>query len=329
MKILKIIHGYPPEYNAGSEVYSQNICRELSKFHEVHVFSRQEDLFKNDYMIDTFRDKENTEITHHRVNIPIIRQRYRYSHQELDKKFNKLLYDIKPDIVHIGHLNHLSTTIINKIEKFSIPIVYTLHDFWLICARGQFLQRNINNGIAWPVCDGQENKKCAIQCYSGYFSGLECEKGKDIEYWTNWFKARTDHIRALVNKVDLFLSPAKHLLNTYKSFYDLNSEKIQYLDYGFDIDKLKNRHRNKEHIYTFGYIGTHTPQKGIDYLIKAFGKTNRKSQLKIWGREKGDITLSLKEIVKKLPIAKQQSIHWMGEYCMMILLRKFLIMLIV
>ena len=42
MHILKIIHGYPPTYNAGSEVYSQSICNELSKFHKVSVFTREE-----------------------------------------------------------------------------------------------------------------------------------------------------------------------------------------------------------------------------------------------------------------------------------------------
>ena len=48
MKILKVIHGYPPTYNAGSEVYSQSICEELAKNNEVQVFTRE----KNDYELD-------------------------------------------------------------------------------------------------------------------------------------------------------------------------------------------------------------------------------------------------------------------------------------
>ena len=42
MKILKVIHGYPMRYNAGSEVYSQTLCHGLSKKHTVEVFSRIE-----------------------------------------------------------------------------------------------------------------------------------------------------------------------------------------------------------------------------------------------------------------------------------------------
>lgn len=45
MHILKIIHGYPPDYNAGSEVYSQSICNELSKYHKVSVITREENPF--------------------------------------------------------------------------------------------------------------------------------------------------------------------------------------------------------------------------------------------------------------------------------------------
>jgi hypothetical protein len=45
MRILKVIHGYPRRYNAGSEVYSQTLCQALAARHEVHVFTREENPF--------------------------------------------------------------------------------------------------------------------------------------------------------------------------------------------------------------------------------------------------------------------------------------------
>lgn len=42
MRVLKVIHGYPMRYNAGSEVYSQTLCHGLAERHEVHVFTREE-----------------------------------------------------------------------------------------------------------------------------------------------------------------------------------------------------------------------------------------------------------------------------------------------
>ena len=43
MKVLLVIHGYPPYYMAGSEVYTYNLARELAKKHKVFVFCRFED----------------------------------------------------------------------------------------------------------------------------------------------------------------------------------------------------------------------------------------------------------------------------------------------
>ena len=43
MRILLIIHGYPPYYMAGSEVYTYNLACELAKTNEVYVFHRIED----------------------------------------------------------------------------------------------------------------------------------------------------------------------------------------------------------------------------------------------------------------------------------------------
>jgi|GEM_PF-5334732 len=51
MHILKIIHGYPPAYNAGSEIYTQSICEELKKTHQVTVFTREENPYLPDFHI--------------------------------------------------------------------------------------------------------------------------------------------------------------------------------------------------------------------------------------------------------------------------------------
>jgi glycosyltransferase involved in cell wall biosynthesis len=315
MRVLKLIHGYPPTYNAGSEVYSQNLCHGLSENNQVHVFTREENSFLPDYTVRQEFDHLDSRILKHLINIPLIRQRYRYSHPKVDAIFGELMDKVVPDIVHIGHLNHLSTTLIWEIKKRNVPIVYTLHDYWLICARGQFLQRNPENSKeVWKFCDGQENRKCAERCYSGYFSGMESEKEDELEYWTHWFKIRMKHMRDVVKEVDLFVAPAKYLLEKYKAYFYLSDDKLIYLDYGFDLERLQNRKRNSKESFVFGYIGTHTPQKGIHHLIEAFGKVKSNCRLRIWGRERGDVTPALKDFVLKLPERKQSLIDWVGEY---------------
>lgn len=313
MKILKVIHGYPMRYNAGSEVYSQTLCLGLAaQGHEVHVFTREEDPFRADGAMRYETDVDDPRIKLYITNNPRHKDRYRLD--VIDQEFVKVLEQVKPDIVHIGHLNHLSTSLVFEAKKNNIPVVYTLHDYWLMCPRGQFMQMHSQEQNLWAACDGQENKKCATQCYSRYFSGAYEEREIDIAYWEGWVERRMGHIRQVVDQVDLFISPAHYLKNRYEQDFGLPKEKSVYLDYGFDRERMKNRERNQEPSFTFGYIGTHIPAKGIHQLINAFGLVQGDAKLRIWGRVHGQETKALKDIAGALPKGKCEKIEWVAEY---------------
>lgn len=313
MKILKVIHGYPMRYNAGSEVYSQTLCHGLATRHEVHVFTREEDPFSTDYQLRTEKDIDNTKITLHLVNNPRLKDRYRV--EDIDRRFTEVLDTVKPDIVHIGHLNHLSTSLLRNASAREIPIIYTLHDYWLMCPRGQFMQtfpQDAND--IWAACDGQEDRKCAERCYARYFSGGPEEYEQDIAYWKDWVRRRMSHVREMTELVDMFIAPANYLLARYRDDFGLPEHKLTYLDYGFDRNRTSVRHRSRENDFIFGYIGTHIPAKGIHNLIQAFGSTTGAAKLRIWGRPRGQDTAALQSIAANLPATMADRIEWMPEY---------------
>lgn len=127
MRILKVIHGYPMRYNAGSEVYTQTICQALARTHEVHVFTREEDPLRSDFDVRIEQDCDNSRVTLHVINHPRYKDRYRA--EGIDARFSNLLDHISPDVVHVGHLNHLSTSLVNVAAERSIPVIMTLHDY--------------------------------------------------------------------------------------------------------------------------------------------------------------------------------------------------------
>ena len=305
MKILKIIHGYPPNYNAGSEVYSQSICNELAKNHDIAVFTREENLYAADHAI---RMERKNNISFYFTNKA--REKDGYSHPDLDKKFSELLADIKPDVAHIGHLNHLSTGFVKVLKTHNIPIVFTLHDFWLMCPRGQFLQINFKNSSFNQLCDGQEDRKCATNCYNRYFSGQAEDAEHDANYWTNWIARRMKETKNIVQDVALFIAPSRYLMNRFVTDFGVPLSKITYLDYGFPLHYLSPMERKPKENFTFGYIGTHIPSKGIDLLIHAFSKITQPATLKIWGRENGQSTKNLKAIAQNCP----NKVVFLGEY---------------
>ena len=323
MHILKIIHGYPPDYNAGSEVYSQSIVNELVKTNKITVFTREE----NDYEPD-FKFRKETKGNIDFVYVNMARGKDGYNHKILNEKFAHLIAEIKPDIAHIGHLNHLSTGIVDELNKAKIPIIFTLHDFWLMCPRGQFLQRNFDGNNTYNLCDKQENRKCANSCYKMYFSGYEMsfeqslsyefshsehigkDKLNDVEHWSNWIDSRMHTTKELINKIELFIAPSKYLMNRFITDFDMQKNKIIYLDYGFPTHYLQPVEPKTNGIFTFGYIGTHIPAKGLNLLIEAFSKIKKTSKLKIFGRMNGQNTRALKKMAKN----SKNKIEFCGEY---------------
>jgi glycosyltransferase involved in cell wall biosynthesis len=310
MKVMQVIHGYPPEYNAGSENYTKTITEELLRQgHSLFVFSREENPFLPEYNLR--KEIENKgKLTKYTINLA--RTKDRFINMEVNLKFIKVLESVQPDIVHFQHLNHLSLSLPLEVGKMNIPSIYTLHDFWLMCPRGQFLQTNLS-GEPWNLCDGQDDKKCAKICYNRYFTGKK-DSNEDISYWTNWVKERMNNSRKVVQNIGAFVSPSRTVSDYFKQYFPQDKNKVQFLDYGFNLQKLSGRKRVKEERFVFGYIGTHIPAKGINYLINAIGQLHESAILRIWGRYRSDSTSYLKKLSMDVLDIKDKEIQWMGEF---------------
>ncbi len=313
MKVLQVIHGYPMRYNAGSEVYTQTLAHGLVGKHEVHVFTREENPFEPDYSLRREHDADDERVQLHVVNMPRFRDRYR--HEGVDERFAAVLEEVRPDVVHVGHLNHLSTSLLREAARREIPIVFTLHDYWLMCPRGQFMQMFPEDRMdLWAACDGQEDVKCAHRCYARYFSGAREERNQDVAHWTDWVRRRMAHVREMVELIDLFIAPARYLHERFRADFGLPESKLVYLDYGFDLSRLQHRSRRSGEPFTFGYVGTHIPAKGIHNLIEAFGRLEGSPRLRIWGRSRGQKTAALKALAERLPGDTPERIEWLPEY---------------
>ena len=311
--IVHVIHGYPPRYNAGSEVYTQSLCRELAARHEIHVFTREEDPFQRDHAIRTEQDPDDDRVTLHIVNVP--RSRDRYRHAGVDQRFAELLERVRPDVVHVGHLNHLSTSLLTEASAREIPIVFTLHDYWLMCPRGQFMQMHPESPRElWSACDGQEDRKCAQRCYARYFSGAADELEADVAHWSGWVARRMRHVSAMAELVDLFIAPSRYLMRRFRDEGGIPASKLTYLDYGFNLARLSGRRRRERGPFTFGYIGTHIPAKGIQLLLEAFGNVPGEARLRIWGRARGQDTDALRAMAERLPNGAGMRVEWLPEY---------------
>ena len=312
MKVLLVIHGYPRQYNGGSEVYTQTLAHGLQNAGcGVSVFAREEDPFLPDCNLRMTTDPIHKEIDVYLVNYP--RAVTRYQNDDMDRILDQVLDKTKPDLVHFGHLNHLSTNFPLVAKSRGLPILFTLHDFWLMCPRGQFLQSGVTSDEPWQLCSGQANNKCASRCFNRY----EDNSGNRSEaYWEQWVANRMIAVRKACAAVDLFIAPSRNLMERHIKEFGMEEKKIVYMDYGFELGRLKNRRRNmldRKKGFIFGYIGRHHPSKGIHLLIDAFCALKQPSRLRIWGNPTGQLTAALKRRVHSYSAATN-SIEWMGEY---------------
>ena len=161
MRILQIVHSLPSLTQAGTEIYAYNLSLELSKNHEVYIFSRACNLKDRDYSVTK---EVSRGITTYLVNNTFLNCssfQMLYDNCEIDRRFEDVLREVNPDIVHIHHLVFLSIGLIKKIKDKGIPIVFTLHDYWLICPRWHVL--NKDSEPCEKFASGNFNEGC-IDC---------------------------------------------------------------------------------------------------------------------------------------------------------------------
>ncbi len=288
---MKIIHGYPPYYTAGSEIYTYTLCKELSNYVNISIFTRIEDEFKDIYEID---ESNKNKIKIIRVNKPFRDYTFRskYIDEKLAEIFEEYLLKINPDIVHIGHLSHLTLLIVDIINEKNIPILFTLHDYWMMCIRGQLIKKNLK------LCDCPSIKKCT-ECSKKYFKS-KSKARKEVKFCLDLLKKTN-------LKIDLFIAPSKFLKEKYIE-YGIPKHKIIYMDYGFDLSLFKKIKKNPSKKVRFGFLGRIIPVKGITTLIDCFNEIDHsKAELNVYG----DYSSSHQYLINR---CKNNCVHFKGPY---------------
>jgi glycosyltransferase involved in cell wall biosynthesis len=260
MNILQVIHGYPPFYMAGSEVYTRNLCRMLARDSGVHVFTRVENSFAPPYTVTTSRE-DGVAVT--RVNKPArdYTLEDKYLDARIDDLFRATVARVRPDVVHIGHLSHLSThlPIIAK-REFGLPVVHTVHDFWLQCVRGQLVRADLT------PCQGPSDDACT-RCLR---DTLKHHASLDA---TTTYRA---HMQRVLGCIDHFLAPSK-TVGDFLIEQGVEPGKVIPWPYGLDVSRIQPRVSRREggHL-RFGFMGRVIPGQGRRFAARSLPRAPRR-----------------------------------------------------
>lgn len=306
MKIVHVIHTFPPFSRAGSENYLEALARCQARHHRVDLFHRIGDPERPEY-----------EVTRDRVgHLPVTRVNRTFRDVEsfadtydcpgVEQAFAEFLDRTRPDIVHFHHTTCLSLGCVDVAKDRGIPVVYTLHDFWLICQRGQLLRRDLD------LCTAHGPADC-VRCLAyhlpieGGHERVEAlwQRAEELRRWPlpeplrrrlasrpfaaeaeamAAVKRRDQRVKSMLARVDRFIAPSRFIARQYRAF-GVRRRQVTVSDYGFDLDPWREpAPRSSSDKLRVVYLGTWIPSKGVHVLIEAFRELDPdRTQLDIHG----------------------------------------------
>jgi glycosyltransferase involved in cell wall biosynthesis len=305
MKILQISHGFPPNENAGVELYTFYLSQALAQEnHEVHVFCREEDPKKEEFSTseEEIDGLKVTRVVNNLTRIPDP-QTY-YDNHFFDQVFLEALKRVKPDVVHFQHIIALSANLMKIAKAEGCPVVLTLHDFFLLCHRVHLLKREDR------LCEGPRYGLECVSCldYMYVYKPQDVRtrfslRIKDtlpfpILKWAKRFLIplkylgqrgyevfhRYRFIYEAFKSPDVILTPSQFVRNLFLKYYPVLRPKTLVLPLG--IPPIRDQGQAKERVegIRFCYIGNILPIKGLHILVDAFRSLPKgKATLTIYG----------------------------------------------
>ena len=283
MKILFVCAGYLPSNIGGVELHVAALSRALrSQGHEVLVFCRDYAPARKEY--DVVRDLHD--------GVPVARMNYKFSdcdrfemiyeNPEITRIFKEVFEDFAPDLVHVHHLSCLSTDIVRTVKDAGTPVLFTLHDFWMGCPRGQRITASLD-----PCSEIRLSRclPCLRELWPSFFEGggttADREKANmaDLKRLEDYH----DHVRSILESADRLITPSRFMKDIYVR-YGIPESHIEVVENGLDHGLFANLSPVRSPMTRVGYVGSILPSKGVHILIEAFKLIGGSDlRLDIWG----------------------------------------------
>lgn len=197
---------------------------------------------------------------------------------EVKRKFKTLLNDFKPDVVHLHNIHTQLSPIMGQIaHEKGVKVVWTLHDYKLLCPRYDCLR----NGET--ICEKCFTDKSKVKEY-------KCMKGSTIGSLLAYYEANSWTRERLEAQTDAFICPSQFMADKMAQG-GFSQSKLNTLCNFIDVEKCRKDSYEKGDYYCF--IGRLSHEKGVKTLIEAALQLPYK--LKIIGG--GPLEAELKELI--------------------------------
>lgn len=246
MKVLLVNKFLYPR--GGAETYIFRIGEELKKLgHSVEYFG----MYDSKNIVGNELNLTTKEMDFRGSGLGIATYPFRIVYSvEAERKIGKVLDAFKPDVVHLNNIHfHLTPSVISACRKRSMPVVWTVHDYQLLCPNHLFYNGHI-----------------CTDCLDGHYG--HCIKGRCIheslaKSVMGMMEAYFYKSRELYDYVSLYICPSRFMEKMIRE--NLSKDKAVFLQ-NF-LEQIPEVMGEKEDYVL--YFGRISEEKGIDQIVAA------------------------------------------------------------
>lgn len=279
MKVLLVNKFLYP--NGGSETYIFQLAQMLTSMgHEVQFFGMEHANRTVGNRVESYTS--NMDFHTGKLQKLLYPFKIIYS-KEARRKIRAVLEDFQPDVVHLNNFNfQLTPSIIYEIKKHNIPIIFTAHDYQLVCPSHLMV-----NGRTGKVCE-----KCAnsgsIHCTKD-----RCIHGSFIKSLLGTIENKLYAALKTYRFIDVVICPSKFNQSQLEKNPALKGRTLVMHNF---ISMEKQQDVEKQPYVL--YFGRYSEEKGIRTLLKV---CKRLEHIPFVFAGKGEY----QEEIAKLPNAKE------------------------
>ena len=291
MRLLLIVHGFPPSACGGTEIYTSQFARAMARLPgmEVAVLAREADASRPEYSVRESRTPDGVAV--YRINNTFqtcASFEDSYANPALAAVASEVMDDLDPQVVHAQHLTCLSTGLVAHASAARRAVVLTLNDYWLMCHRGQLLRADGSR------CDGPFDGGCDGCVPRGALAGPLAYRAGRLARASGLpgaasvvraavavrervlpaapareaSRARLEHMRAAVRPVDLVLAPSA-TMESWALRFGIEPSKLRRCDQGIDLEPFQGVTRTDGDRLRLAFAGSLIPSKAPHVLLEA------------------------------------------------------------
>ena len=319
MRILQVNHKIPPFSRQGSEQHCLHLSQALAaQGHDVGVFHISNTRHRRPYRLEQ-RNGDGLRIFHC-IDGGGFSRLADWPNPFLRRAFRQTLQTFAPEVVHFHNYLSLGDPVVTMARDFGAAVVYTLHDYGLICPNHLLLQTD------GRLCDKADPGFFGGCCPLGVRSrgGRTPLVAKHVPPLPRWerFAARQSNPlarsllaagvwlakrlvgepaeTAFAAKRDFFLGRTREILETAHVLIapsrflrerfvqcGVPPERIVHQCYGLRLCDRRAHQPSADGRPRFGYLGGFHPHKGIDVLVRGFAGLAGRASLHLHGSSFG------------------------------------------